>query len=220
MITMRYIFTELELPIFPFVDPFNKTALDITWELPVYQNLNFVDTFNYTATIYWPDDNIRVHDIFVNASSEIPMVVLNLEGYECQEINVEISMPGNCEPYTLTAALLLEPPYPLPQQPAIRALNATTALFTWQHPQNWFNEPSFSYNITAVVAKTSDIIKEYNVVIQSSDTPMEEFDLSDIEACEEINFTLSLANDCRENWTTFILPICKTIMTSQSHICV
>ena len=184
----------------------------------MYKNYNLVDIFNYTTTIHWPDGNISQYDILVNVSAEIPMILLDLWGYECQQVDVEVSMPGNCEPYALTAALLLEPAYPLPQQAEVTALNSTTAVLTWQHPHNLFTQSSFSYDISAVVTKTGYVIKDYNTVIRSSDTPMEEFDLSDIEVCEEINFTLSLANDCRKNWTSFILPICKNM--NDSFYCV
>ena len=90
-------------------------------------------------------------------------------------------------------------------------LNSTTAALTWEHPQNIFSASHFNYTVTAVVVSTGHIVEEYTVAINSTDTPWQVIELSDEYICEEINFTLSLVGDCRVNYTTESVPVCKLL---------
>ena len=68
----------------------------------------------------------------------------------------------------------------------------------------------FNYTVTAVVADTSVSITQYDVSLSSTSTVWEEIDFSGrVEACLKINFTLSLARDCRGLHTSAFLPICE-----------
>ena len=94
------------------------------------------------------------------------------------------------------------------------ALSNKSIALSWQHPADIFEEtvPVFTYNITATLDKTGSVLEQYLVTVDSSDTPREVFNFSDVDFCEEINFILSQVGDCRENSTTVALPICEEIL--------
>jgi len=93
----------------------------------------------------------------------------------------------------------------------IIALNTTSVGLTWQHPENIFNEHYFNYIITATVVSTDHLIENYTVAINCSDSPLQVFDLSGVDVCEEVNFTVSIVGDCRKKYIVAALHICKNV---------
>ena len=59
--------------------------------------------------MYGDDGYFEVISVSVNGS-ETPGFYLELEGYECVQLHIYISLPGNCEPTRISAALLLGRP--------------------------------------------------------------------------------------------------------------
>ena len=103
--------------------------------------------------------------------------------------------------------MLVDPPYPMPGGVEVVVLNTTSLALTWEHPENLFSDDHFNYSVSAVVVSTGDVIRQYTTI---SHTPWEEFEFSgSVDACEEINFTLSLVGDCRVIHTTATLPACE-----------
>ena len=46
-------------------------------------------------------------DIYINEFESFSnWTIINLGGCECEEVTIEISMPGNCKPATISAILL------------------------------------------------------------------------------------------------------------------
>ena len=96
--------SDSELPLFPELSPASRTSLDLFWKSPVYRDIPFTD-YDYTVTVSGADGYMETSSVFVNAT-ELPHHILNLGGHECEEIEVRISLPGNCEPTKLTGSLL------------------------------------------------------------------------------------------------------------------
>ena len=65
--------------------------------------------YNYTITLSGDDGYFEVISVVVNGS-ETPDLYLDLGGYECVQLHIDISLPGNCEPTRIPAALLLGRP--------------------------------------------------------------------------------------------------------------
>ena len=67
--------------------------------MPSYQYVHY----NFTVT------QIRVSngETVVRTNIATDSTFVELENYECEEIGIEISLPGNCEPERIAAALLL-----------------------------------------------------------------------------------------------------------------
>ena len=89
-------------------------------------------------------------------------------------------------------------------------INSSSVALSWSHPQNIFNEPSFNYSISAMVIGSEEYaIRENFILFNSSEVPWIVIDVSSIGVCETLNFTLSLAGDCREIYTLLPVSICK-----------
>lgn len=84
-----------------------------------------------------------------------------------------------------------------------------TIVLTWQQPDNAFEEANFTYNITATSLSTGHVLETYLLTQDALQSPWEQFDFSEVEFCEEVNFTVRQAGDCREQYATTALPICK-----------
>jgi hypothetical protein len=191
-----------QLHLFPELTPDTWTSLSLEWLLPGFSYAHY----NFTVTwISVSDGEAVVRDNIVT-----PEISIELEGYECEEIVVEISLPGNCEPERIAATLLLDPPYPIPQNLMTVLLNSTSFALTWDHPETWFYDDYFNYSVRAVVVSTGEVISDYIISLSSTATPWEEFDFRDsVETCQMINFTLSLVRDCRVLQYVAALPICE-----------
>ena len=86
---------------------------------------------------------------------------------------------------------------------------------TWQQPDNIFGEANFIYSITARSLTT--LLEQRVVVLDSLQSPWEEFNFSKVEVCEEVQFTLSQVEDCREQYTTTYILICKNYFLLEVH---
>ena len=111
------------------------------------------------------------------------MLELMLEGYECEGITIEISLPGNCHPVTLTAALLLgntaltsqhgltcrvccvcftaDPVYPKPAGLKVVLLNNASFALTWAHPNTGalleVEDEEYTYSVKGEVVATNEV---------------------------------------------------------------
>jgi hypothetical protein len=113
-------------------------------------------------------------------------------------------MPGNCEPATFTGSLLVKPPYPKPENILAEILENKTGILKWEQPENIFGESNFSYNITASVA--GRVVEQRVVTLEPWQAPLEQFNFTETEDCEEVLFTLTQLGDCREQLTTTAIP--------------
>ena len=219
-----------EQEFFPMVTPETWTSLSLEWETPTIYNHSFVD-YAYNVTLIGPDGHTIETKRSVFSGNEIPSMEVDLSGYECEPISIELSLPGNCQPARIPVTLLIgrfyytsvhsssvtdyympsiDPPYPQPQGLKAVLLNTTSFALTWTHPDMSFNDHYFNYTVSVEVVNTGHIISQYMVSLESTATPWEEIDLRGrVEECQEINFTLSLVGDCRELYTVAFLPICK-----------
>ena len=153
--------------------------------------------------------------------------MLDLEGQECQPFQISISMPGNCEDFIVEGSLLRgehiryqtawhvsmrffyspDPPYPMTEELMAVIFENKTIFLTWEQPYNMFNETSFTYNLTAT--SNGGVIDQRRITLGPLTTPWEEFIFTDLEYCDEVNLTLIQVGDCREQYITTSLPICK-----------
>ena len=86
-------------------------------------------------------------------------------------------------------------------------LENKTFFLTWQQPYNIFDEDSFTYNIT--VMSNGHIVDHRVITLNTSQVPWEEFNFTNLEYCDEVNFTLTQEGDCREQHISTFLPICE-----------
>ena len=138
---------------FPEITPLTWTSLSLQWMTPDCSHCHayeFAD-LNYTVTL-----TTETGESKNETAANDTMLELMLEGYECEGITIEISLPGNCHPVTLTAALLLgntaltsqrgptcrvccvcftaDPVYPKPAGLKVVLLNKASFALTWAHP--------------------------------------------------------------------------------------
>lgn len=89
--------------------PLNWTSLLLEWESPTCcYSYEYVD-YNYTLTLTASDglvDSINIYGNFTELTSR-PSVIISLDSLECEEVVIEISLPGNCEPAQVAVTLLL-----------------------------------------------------------------------------------------------------------------
>ena len=53
------------------------------------------------------------------SGNEIPSMEVDLSGYECEPISIELSLPGNCQPARIPVTLLIGRFYYIPLYTAI-----------------------------------------------------------------------------------------------------
>ena len=93
-----------ELPVYPALVPLNRKSLNLAWEFETPMNEDVL--YNYTVILSVPSEN-KLEKMFVEINAtESPTVVLDLSGLECEEFQVNISLPGNCDPATIIGSLL------------------------------------------------------------------------------------------------------------------
>ena len=90
-------------------------------------------------------------------------------------------------------------------------LENKTIFLTWQQPYNIFDEDSFTYNITVMSNGHNNIVDHRVITLNTSQVPWVEFNFTNLEYCDEVNFTLTQEGDCREQHISTSLPICKKI---------
>ena len=82
----------------------NRTSLNLVWdfETPINEDV----LYSYTVILDVPSEK-KLEKMFVEINAtESSTVVLDLSGLECEEFQVNISLPGNCEPATIIGSLL------------------------------------------------------------------------------------------------------------------
>ena len=63
--------------------------------------------YNYTVTLTADGGETVVIAHVATVGNITPSITVELEGYECEEVQVEITLPGNCAPAIITASMLL-----------------------------------------------------------------------------------------------------------------
>ena len=98
-----------EQQFFPMLTPLTWTNLSLLW-FPPYccccYSYEYVE-YTYTVTLTTesgPSVNETVVSHTGNGTVEIELM---MDGYQCEEFSVEISLPGNCQPAKISGALLL-----------------------------------------------------------------------------------------------------------------
>jgi hypothetical protein len=191
--------------------PLTWTNLSLLWFPPTCcccYTYEYVD-YTYTVTLT-TESGLGVNETVVshtgNGTVEIELM---MDGYQCEEFSVEISLPGNCQPAKISGALLLDPVYPKPQGLKAVLLNTTSLALTWTHPDTTqlmvAQDEQLTYLIRGDIITTGEQVFEYTTSIIPSTTPWEVVDLSGRE-CQEIKFSVSLVRDCRVLSTTAVLP--------------
>lgn len=94
-----------EQEFFPMVTPETWTSLFLEWETPTRYNYSFVD-YAYSVTLIGADGHTIETERFVFSGNEIPSMEVDLKGYECEPIFIELSLPGNCQPARIPVTLL------------------------------------------------------------------------------------------------------------------
>ena len=199
------------------VDPLDKYSLLLQWD-----DLFVTGNTTYTVVLTVGQDQKTMN------TSE-PSVLLELEGSECQPFNVSISLPGNCRPATVTGTFLVgesrvqlcsfhsknnnlllspsDPPYPKPEAFSAEVLENKTVILTWVQPEDIFDEQNFTY-ITMALADQQPS-EERVLTLAHSDSPREEFNMTQVGDCVEVMFTLIQLGDCREQQLITAIPICE-----------
>ena len=186
---------------------------------------------DYTYIVILTRDSDVIETVVTHTGNDTVEMELGMEGYECQEFIIEISLPGNCQPAKISGKFLLgkdycskssctvfssaaDPVYPQPHGLKTFLLNTTSVAITWTHPDTSqlmvAEDEQLTYSIRGEVMDTGEPIFNYITSIRSSNTPWEVVDLSDSQ-CQEINISVSLLRDCRLLHTTTLLPVCESL---------
>ena len=216
--------SESEQPLFPVAVPLTWTSLLLQWNSSICSIPYACQLVNasYIITLTTSDGKTE----FAVTGDD---TVLDLEGYECEQVTVDISLPGNCKPAQISPTLLqgiysnhvvrhstscvtdfnTDPPYPKPEDLQIVFFNTTSFAFTWKHPDSSslfeVNDEYFNYSV--VVATV-----QYYTAIRSTEVPREEvYLIGYVETCQQINVSVSLVRDCRLLQATVTLPTCESI---------
>ena len=96
------------LPIFPTLQKGNNQTLNLVWENP---STSFEDSndvyYNYTIKMNVADGYQITLSHDVEAHNTLSVVSLELWGHECKQVNISISLPGNCEDKKISGSLLI-----------------------------------------------------------------------------------------------------------------
>ena len=97
------------------------------------------------------------------------------------------------------------------QNVQVAVLDNETVLLSWDHPRNIeFNELLYNYTLNISDASTGEILEQDIYIIDAMEQPVVILrNVSSIERCKELRFSVSLLKDCRESFTTIGFPICK-----------
>ena len=101
-----------------------------------------------------------------------------------------------------------DPPYPKPEAFSAEVLENKTVILTWVQPEDIFDEQNFTYIIMALVSDQQPS-EERVLTLAHSDSPREEFNMTQVEDCSEVMFTLIQLGDCREQQLITAIPICE-----------
>ena len=89
----------------------------------------------------------------------------------------------------------------------VNMLYSTTAVLTWEHPHNIFDQEYFDYSIDVMDVSRGDVMVDHILMVHSSNNPRQLIDVSGLDVCGEVNISLSLVGDCRKNSTILPIPI-------------
>ena len=89
-----------EPPLYPTLLPDNRTTLFLGWRDLASNSL--VD-YNYEVVLTIEENN----EVFNMEGMNQTFLTLDLKGYECQDFEISISVPGNCESAVISGSLLI-----------------------------------------------------------------------------------------------------------------
>ena len=89
-----------EPPLYPTLLPDNRTTLSLGWRDLASDSL--VD-YNYEVVLTIEEN----HEVFNMEGMNQTFLTLDLKGYECQDFEISISVPGNCESAVISGSLLI-----------------------------------------------------------------------------------------------------------------
>ena len=101
-----------------------------------------------------------------------------------------------------------DPPYPKPEAFSAEVLENKTVILTWVQPEDIFDEQNLTYIIMALVSDQQPS-EDRVLTLQYSDSPREEFNMTQVGDCVEVMFTLIQLGDCREQQLITAIPICE-----------
>lgn len=97
------------LPISPTLQKGNNTTLNLSWENP---NTTFKDEhdvyYNYTVRVNVSDGYTTTLSVDIEAHTPKTTLVLpDLTGLQCKQVDIGISLPGNCAERKISGSLLI-----------------------------------------------------------------------------------------------------------------
>jgi len=89
-----------EPPLYPILLPDSRTTLFLGWQnLASKSNVDY----NYEVVLTIEENN----EVFNMEGANQNFLTLDLKGYECQNFEISISVPGNCESAVISGSLLI-----------------------------------------------------------------------------------------------------------------
>ena len=99
--------SEPEQQFFQMLTPLNWTSLSLIWLPPICCCCYFYEYVDYTYTVTLTRDSDVIETVVTHTGNDTVEMELEMEGYECQEFIIEISLPGNCQPAMISGKFLL-----------------------------------------------------------------------------------------------------------------
>ena len=93
---------------FPMLTPLTWTNLSLQWFPPsccCCYSYEYVE-YTYTVTLT-TESRLSVNETVSHRGNGTVEIELMMDGYQCEEFSVEISLPGNCQPAKISGALLV-----------------------------------------------------------------------------------------------------------------
>ena len=63
--------------------------------------------YNYAVRVSVTDGYQLTEHLYVEVHKQLVIMSLNLTGFECKNVDVEVSLPGNCEDKRISGVLLI-----------------------------------------------------------------------------------------------------------------
>ena len=103
--------SEPEQKFFQVLAPLSWTSLSLTWLPPICCCCHSYEYVDYTYIVILTRDNDITEIVVTHIGNDTVEMELGMEGYECQEFIIEISLPGNCQPAKISGKFLLGKDY-------------------------------------------------------------------------------------------------------------
>ena len=95
------------LPITPYLQKGSGHTLNLIWDNPETDFESKDDVYyNYTVRVSVTDGYQLTEHLAVEAHNQSVIKSVNLTSLECKHVDVEVSLPGNCEDKRISGVLL------------------------------------------------------------------------------------------------------------------